>query len=60
MFRIFETKSIEERLCEKYAELMHRAYQVALVDKERSDRLNEKAKKILRELRRMHCQYIDP
>lgn len=38
---------------------MHRAYKVALTDKEESDRLNAKAKKILEELRRMRYNKID-
>ncbi|MFZ0488811.1 MAG: Lacal_2735 family protein [Salegentibacter sp.] len=59
MFKIFETKSIEERMCEKYTQLMHRAYEIAVRDKAKSDRLNAKAKKILRELRRMRSPLID-
>lgn len=59
MFRIFENKTREERLCEKYSRLMQRAYKVALTDKEQSDRLNYRAKKILDELHRMDCQLVD-
>lgn len=59
MFKLFENKSIEERLAEKYTQLMHRAYEIALRDKEKSDRLNAKAKKILRELRRMKSPLIE-
>lgn len=59
MFKIFDNKSKEERMCDKYTQLMHRAYKLALVDKEASDRVNAKAKKILRELRRMRYQEID-
>lgn len=59
MFKLFETKSIEERMCEKYTRLMHRAYEIAVRDKEKSDRLNAKAKKILRELRRMRSPLIE-
>ncbi|MCM8569129.1 Lacal_2735 family protein [Gramella jeungdoensis] len=59
MFRIFENKTREERLCEKYSRLMQRAYKLALTDKEQSDRLNSRAKKILDELHRMDCQLVD-
>jgi len=59
MFRIFENKSKEERLCAKYSTLMQRAYKLALVDKEQSDKLNVRAKKILAELRRMNCSMVE-
>ncbi len=59
MFRIFENKSREERLCEKYSRLMQRSYKIALIDKEKSDRLNDRAKKILAELRRMKCDLVE-
>lgn len=59
MFRIFENKTREERLCEKYSRLMHRAYKIALIDKEKSDRLNFRARKILAELRRMNCGLVE-
>ena len=38
---------------------MQRAYKMALIDKEQSDRLNYRAKKILDELHRMNCQLVD-
>ena len=60
MFRIFENKTREERLCEKYTRLMQRAYKIALFDKEKSDRLNSRAKKIMAELRRMNCNLVEP
>lgn len=53
MFRIFEPRSTLERLQEKYSFLMRRSYELALDDKMRSDMLNEKARKILQEIRRM-------
>ncbi len=53
MFRLFEPRSTLERLQEKYTFLMRRSYELALVDKQRSDLLNEKACKILQEIRRM-------
>ncbi|MBI6115838.1 Lacal_2735 family protein [Salegentibacter maritimus] len=59
MFKIFETKSKEECLCDKYKSLMHKSYKVALTDKEESDRLNARAKKILKELKRMRYDKID-
>ena len=46
-------------MCDKYKHLMHRAYKIALTDKEESDRLNSKANKILEELRRMEYNKID-
>lgn len=59
MFKIFENKSREERLCEKYSRLMQRSYKMALIDKDKSDKLNYRAKKILEELRRMNCHLVD-
>lgn len=59
MFRIFENKTREERLCEKYSRLMQRAYKIALIDKEKSDQLNSRARKIMAELKRMNCSLID-
>ncbi len=59
MFRILGNKTREERLCEKYSSLMQRSYKLALTDKEKSDQLNYRAKKILEELHRMDCQLID-
>lgn len=47
-------------MCDKYTQLMHRAYKLALTDKEESDRLNAKAIKILDELQRMNYEKIDP
>ncbi|GGG33872.1 hypothetical protein GCM10011532_16940 [Christiangramia forsetii] len=38
---------------------MHRAYKIALIDKEKSDQLNNRARKILAELRRMNCDMIE-
>lgn len=60
MFKIFENRTKEECMCDKYTQLMHRAYKLALTDKEESDRLNAKAIKILDELQRMNYQKIDP
>ena len=53
MFRLFEPRSTLERLREKYSFLMRRSFELALVDKTRSDVLNHKACKILDEIRRM-------
>lgn len=43
----------EERLCHEYSKLMGRAFKVALFNKEKSDELNAKAKRILAKLKRM-------
>ncbi|MDT0678138.1 Lacal_2735 family protein [Autumnicola musiva] len=59
MFKIFQKKQKEERLCEKYKKLMQRAYKAALYDKEKSDKLNSRARKILWELRRLDYREID-
>lgn len=53
MFRLFEPRSTLERLREKYCFLMRRSFELAVVDKSRSDVLNDKACKILQEIRRM-------
>ena len=60
MFRIFDNKTREERLCDKYKRLMQRAYKMALIDKNKSDQLNSRAQKILAELRRMDCDQVEP
>ena len=59
MFKIFETRTKEECMCDKYKQLMHLAYKIALTNKEESDRLNAKARKILNELQRMNYDKID-
>ncbi|HSP12939.1 MAG TPA: Lacal_2735 family protein [Salegentibacter sp.] len=59
MFKIFENRTREECMCDKYKQLMHRAFKLALTDKEESDRLNDKARKILNELHRMEYSKID-
>ncbi|HER39805.1 MAG TPA: Lacal_2735 family protein, partial [Salinimicrobium catena] len=41
MFRLFEPRSTLERLQEKYTFLMRRSFELALVDKTRSDMLNQ-------------------
>ena len=53
MFRLFEPRSTLERLQEKYTFLMRRSFELALVDKTRSDMLNQKACAILQEIKRM-------
>ncbi|GAB2779299.1 Lacal_2735 family protein [Salinimicrobium soli] len=53
MFRLFEPRSTLEKLQEKYTFLMRRSYELALIDKDRSDLLNDKACKIMQEIRRM-------
>jgi hypothetical protein len=49
----------EERLCQKYKQLMQRSYKLALTDKEKSDELNQKARLILEELKRMNYKDLD-
>lgn len=56
MFRIFEPRSALDKMRAKYTYLMRTAYEVAVLDKSKSDALNEKACKILREIRRMEIQ----
>ena len=56
---MFENKSKEELLCQKYSRLMQRAYKIALIDKKKSDQINNRAKKILAELRRMNCELVE-
>ncbi len=58
MFR-FLYRSEEHRLSYKYTQLMNRAYQLALVDKEKSDKINERARKILIQLRNMNYKELD-
>lgn len=55
----FLFRSEEDRLSHKYTQLMNRAFQLALVDKEKSDKMNERAQKILQQLRRMHYKELD-
>ncbi len=52
-------KSEEERLCQKYTELMYRSFKIALINKEKSDKINARARKILAQLRRMNYKEID-
>jgi len=54
MFGNLLYRNKEERLRHEFSKLMSRAFKMALVDKEKSDRLNARAKKILKELKRMN------
>lgn len=56
MFRIFEPRSTLDMLREQYSCLMRRAFDTAVADKPRSDLLNDKACKILQEIKRMENQ----
>ncbi len=58
MFR-FLFRSEEDRLSHKYTELMYRAFSIAPVDKEKSDKLNARAQRILKQLKRMHYKELD-
>lgn len=55
----FLFKNEEDRLSHKYTQLMNRAFNIAPVDKAKSDKLNERAQKILQQLRRMHYKELD-
>lgn len=55
----FLFRSEEDRLSHKYTQLMNRAYRLALVDKERSDKINERARKIREQLIRMNYKELD-
>lgn len=55
----FLFRSEEDRLSHKYTQLMNRAYHLALVDKEKSDKINERAQKILEQLKRMNYKNLD-
>lgn len=55
----FLFRSEEDRLSLKYTQLMQRAYNLALVDKEKSDKINERAQKIKEQLRRMNYKELD-
>ena len=52
-------KSKEERLVQKYSNLMYRAFQAALTNKGRSDELNARAKEVLEELRSLNYKDLD-
>ena len=56
MFRLFESRTTLDKLREKYASLMRHSFETALVDRKKSDRINEKARKILDEIKRMELQ----
>ena len=51
-------KTKKERLKEKYCELMKRAYQIAPKNKSKSDRLNEKARVVLIEIRKLELNRL--
>lgn len=55
----FLFRSEEDRLSLKYTQLMQRSYNLALVDKEKSDKINERAQKIREQLRRMNYKELD-
>lgn len=55
----FVFRSEEDRLSHKYTQLMNRAYKLALVDKEKSDKINERAIKIREQLIRMNYKELD-
>ena len=52
-------KTEEDRLCDKYTRLMNQAYKVALFDKEKSDKLNARAKKLLDYIKQRNYKNVD-
>jgi len=52
MFGNLLYRNEEERLRHEFSKLMSRSFKMALVDKEKSDRLNARAKKILKQLKK--------
>lgn len=59
MFGNILFRSKEESLCQKYTSLMNRAYKVALRDKKKSDKLNERAQIIMEELKSIDYKGLD-
>jgi hypothetical protein len=59
MFGNLLYRNEEERLRHEFSKLMSRAFKMALVDKEKSDKLNSRAKKILKQLKRMNYKELD-
>lgn len=59
MFGNILFRSKEKCLCQKYSSMMNRAYKTALIDKKKSDKLNERAQKILQELRALDYKGLD-
>ena len=55
----FLYRSEGDRLGQKYTQLMYRAFNLAPVDKEKSDKLNARAQRILKQLKRMHYKELD-
>ncbi len=59
MIDIMFFKTEEERLSQKYTELMDKSFRTALFDKEKSDKINDRAKKILEQLKRKNYKGLD-
>ncbi|WP_378177257.1 Lacal_2735 family protein [Aquimarina sp. SS2-1] len=59
MFYWAKEKTNLEKLKKKYCRLMKTAYNLAIKDKEKSDRLHEEASKILQEIKKIE-QQSDP
>lgn len=51
-----KNKNKKERLKTKYCALMRKAYKIAPRNKEKSDKLNDKAKQLLKELKNLDVQ----
>ncbi len=54
MFGKLLYRNEEERLSHEFSKLMSRSFKMALVDKEKSDKLNARAKKILKQLKKLN------
>ncbi|MCJ7758793.1 MAG: Lacal_2735 family protein [Gillisia sp.] len=59
MFGNLLYRNEEERLRHEFSKLMNRSFKMALVDKEKSDRLNARAKKILKQLKKTNYKKPD-
>ena len=56
MFDWIKNKDRKEQLKTKYCALMRKAYKIAPRNKEKSDKLNSKARQLLKELRNLDLQ----
>ncbi len=52
-------KNEEERLCHQYQALMQKAFKIALIDKEKSDKINARARKIMQHLKKINYKGVD-
>ncbi len=59
MFGNLIYRNEEERLSHEFSRLMSRSFKMALVDKVKSDKLNARAKKILKQLKVLNYKKPD-